>query len=408
MTESVFDGGLSNYTYKLCQSLLSLNHKPYIFVCSHKDEFIYYDGIPVYRVNIKSYDNRLYYSNNRVSKVYSFLKNFLLRNFSFAIRYHTKLEYKYQSRLLNKSILNIHKEIKFDIIHYAHLGSVGFYRPCNIPCISRISSSTSEIEKHGGYGKNIQAVNAQESLEMVTLKKMDAIFGPSRMIAAIIEKEINRKIEIIETPYIEELVALDDTLYKQNLDGKKYLLFFGSIGLIKGCGTIAEIIYELLHQHPDLYFVFIGKPLHSTVPSMNMMQYIKHQAKDYSDRVLHFDKTPHPKLYPIISNCLFCVLPSRMDNFPNTCIEAMAHGKIVVGTLGNGFEQLIEQSENGFLIKVDDNKHLLETINKILLLSKEEKQRIEKNALKRIELLKPEKVVTQLVNFYKRTIEKYN
>jgi len=406
VSETDFDGGLANYTHRLAKSLIQLGHKPVVFVKSFENTKIIFDGIEVQRVDMEKYDEWIY-SNKYLCKPYSIAKRLFYRRTPWR-NLEIKHGLKIQSSQLNKQLKQIHKEQHFDIIHYAHLGGVGYCRPKDIPCVARLSSSTSLCQQFGGYGAPDKEIMYQEKLEFKALKKMDGIFGPSRMIASITEKEINRKIEIIETPYIEESAALDNSLYEQHLKGKKYLLFFGSIGLIKGSGTIAEIIYELLQQNPDLYFVLVGKSLHSSDPSMNMVQYIKHRAKEHANRVIHFDKTPHSQLYPIISNSLFCVLPSRMDNFPNTCIEAMAHSKIVIGTLGNGFEQLIDQGKSGFLIKVDDHKQLLETINKTLALSPEEKQVIEKNALKRIELLKPEKVVVQLLEFYKKTIENFS
>ncbi len=406
VTESSFDGGLANYTYRLAKSLIKLGHMPIIFVRSDVDEIINFEDIIVCRVDYRRYDKAIY---DNKDAFFNWLYIGLKWRF---IRMWRLFEYlldglKVQSWALKKSVEEAGKKTKFDIIHYSHLGGVGYYRIKNIPSVARLSSSTRLCQLYGGYGAPEKEIIKQEKLEFKTLKKMDGIFGPSRMVASVVGKEINRHIEIIETPFIEETGPLDYSLYEQHLKGKKYLLFFGTIGLIKGCGTIAEIIYDVLNQHPDLYFVFVGKTLHSSEASINMIDFIRSKAKEHASRIIRFDKTSHAQLYPIIRYAFFCVLPSRVDNFPNTCIEAMAHGKIVIGTFHNGFEQLIDQGESGFLIEVDDHAELLKTINKILVLSQEEKKRIEDNARKRVELLKPEKVVVQLVEFYKKTIENF-
>lgn len=407
VTESSFDGGLANYTYRVAKSLIKMGHKPVIFVRSETDETIPFDGIEVHRTDYRKYDKWIYDNNQyffcwlyiglkwrfyRVWKVFEYLFGVL----------------KIQSLTLNNRLKQVSKNVKFDIIHYSHLGGVGYYRIQDIPCVARLSSSTRLCQVFGGYGASDRAAIKQEKLEFKALKKMDGIFGPSRMVAAIVGKEINRHIEIIETPFVEETEPLDFSLYEQHLTGKKYLLFFGTIGLIKGCGTIAEIIYDILNEFPDLHFVFVGKTLHSADASLNMIDFIMRNSKEHAHKIIRFDKMPHSKLYPIIQHSLFCVLPSRVDNFPNTCIEAMAHGKIVIGTFHNGFEQLIDQGESGFLIEVDDHADLFKAIKKIISLSPVEKMRIENNAVKRVEQLRPEKVVNQLIEFYKKTIEKFN
>jgi glycosyltransferase involved in cell wall biosynthesis len=404
VTENNFDGGLANYSYRLARSLIALGHEPHVFVPSQTDETINFDKIKVHRMSMTK-------SSERITSIPLLGRLYIALKWRF-VRVAARLDYynsylKIQSWEINRKIKQVNREVNFDLIHYAHLGGVGYFRLKNVPSVARLSSSTSLCQQYGGYGAANYEAKRQEMLEFKTLKKMDGVFGPSRMVASVVGKEINRQIEIIETPFVEEPEPPDFSLYEQYLKEKKYLLFFGTIGLIKGGGTIAKIIYDVLDQHPDLYFVFVGKTLHSEDPSVSMIDFIRNKAKEHTGRIIRFDKISHAQLYPIISHSFFCVLPSRVDNFPNTCIEAMAHSKIVIGTFHNGFEQLIEQGESGFLIEVDDHQELLKTINKVVALPAEEKKRMENNAAKRTELLKPEKVVVQLVEFYKRAIANF-
>jgi hypothetical protein len=84
--------------------------------------------------------------------------------------------------------------------------------------------------------------------EIAATKKVSAVFGSIKAIAVLAETKIKKKIAIIETPYIKPLGELDNSVYEEVLTGKKYVLFFGSIGLIKGVGTIAEMIYALVRD----------------------------------------------------------------------------------------------------------------------------------------------------------------
>jgi glycosyltransferase involved in cell wall biosynthesis len=43
------------------------------------------------------------------------------------------------------------------------------------------------------------------------------------------------------------------------------------------------------------------------------------------------------------------VTPSRVDNCPNTCLEAQALGKIVIGTRQSSLEELVDHGVTGFL-----------------------------------------------------------
>jgi glycosyltransferase involved in cell wall biosynthesis len=85
----------------------------------------------------------------------------------------------------------------------------------------------------------------------------------------------------------------------------------------------------------------------------------------------------------------------------------MANSKIVIGTVGNGFDQLINDGENGFVIPVDDSLALLKTIIHVLNLSAAEKTIIELAAKQRTDLLHPDIVLNQVVDLYKQTIANF-
>jgi glycosyltransferase involved in cell wall biosynthesis len=374
VTESIgFDGGLANYLYRVSLSLIQLGHKSTVIVISDRDDVFQYNSINVHRIKKK--------------------KN-----------YPAPLSWLYQSYLLNEYLIEMHRLCPFDIIQYTSYTATGLFRIDYVPCVVRISSI-----------RKLSAINAEfpqddinlffEQMELYSIKKADSVFGPCN----IISEEVNRcsacDVKIIESPYLHGIVKIDDKLYKEHLLGKKYLLFFGTIGILKGIAVLAEIISELLSQFPKLYFVFIGKDV--GYRNQPMMDYVYEKAGELRERVIRFDKLHHDQLYPIIQGAYAVVLPSRIDNFPNTCIEAMAHGKMVIGTRNTGFDQLINDKISGFLCEKDNPIDLLKTIKYMMSISLEEKLIIEGNAKKRIDLLKPEIVVQELVDYYYYVITRF-
>jgi glycosyltransferase involved in cell wall biosynthesis len=256
----------------------------------------------------------------------------------------------------------------------------------------------------GGAGRSKTYMELVNYFEIASMKKANAVFGPSRDIASLTESLIGKKISIIETPFIKPEGELNDTFYNEVLRGKKYVLFFGSIGLIKGVATIAQIIHRLLSANPDLYYVFVGKQLHDKIANMDVWDYLLFKAAEHKNRVIQISSQKHQTLFPIIKHAQLVTLPSRTDNFPNTCIEAMANKKIVIGTKGNGFDQLIIDGENGIIIEVDDHSALLSKINFLLNLDPTKKEKMEQKAVERINGLDPDIVLNQLMDLYRKTI----
>lgn len=400
ISENNFHGGLANYTYKLAKWLIKKGHFVKVYTYQYRSELYktdieyFYEDINVSSVVVDDMSWKLSYHLNRLRL------GFLIKN-----KIKHWLHFYSISYYINKKIKKDSINLKFDIIQYAHLSALALCRPKKIPSVVRISSSTSMCRIMGGYGEDYKKTIVQEKAEYLAMKKVNAVFGPSKNIAIETEKYIHKKIEVIETPYMEPMSALDDTIYMQFLNKKKYILFFGSVGLIKGVGTIAEVIYEILDFDKELYYVFVGKKLDNKINGIPIWDYLISKAGKYADRVIYFDSLKHDSLFPIIKHAELVTLPSRADNFPNTCIESMANEKIVIGTYGNGFEQLIEDTKNGFLITVDDHKKLLEKIHIVLALSPDVKQKIELEAKKRIADLDPSIVLAELVNFYTKIIK---
>ncbi|MFH2069031.1 MAG: glycosyltransferase, partial [Candidatus Omnitrophota bacterium] len=112
------------------------------------------------------------------------------------------------------------------------------------------------------------------------------------------------------------------------------------------------------------------------------------------------------QLYPVLDNALAVILPSRLDNLPNACLEAMARRKVVVGTRGASFEQLIDDGVNGLLCEPGDPAGLLAAMERALALTPGEKEAIGERAFQRVGANNPEQVTAQLVDFYQKIIQK--
>jgi len=390
VTESSFDGGLSNYLHRVCLSLKAMGHEPIIFVTAKMDELLVHDGIEVHRV--KKYLSKFI---NCVNKI-TFNK------------IDTSLNRLLQSWYINKKIKEVNLEKHIDLVQYTNLSGLGFFRIKSIPSVIRLSGHTRLSHLAGGYRKKTNSELRQEvRMEQLALKRVDAVFGPSKFVAEIIQKEIQRPVSVIETPYLMESLQFDMSIVEGALLNKKYLLFFGTIGLIKGVDIIGDIIFELFQKYPDMLFVFAGKD-NGEINGLSMMGHLRKKAEKYNNRIVYLGKIRHEQLYPVINKAYAVVLPSRIDNLPNTCIEAMALKKIVIGAKGSSFEQLIIDGENGFLCESENPESLMKTIDKVMVLDPLKMKAIGEKAKERTNELRPEKVVKQLLEYYDSICKKNN
>lgn len=385
VTESVFAGGLGNYLFRTALALKqSHGFSPIIFVRSDKNERIIHQGIEVFRV--------LPHAPLWV-KVLDLLT---LRKLTGALAQFSA------SKALWDKVLEEHTRNKIDLVQAASYDATNLCASKKIPSVVRISSFE-PLWRQAYEKKSTVKQRLTEYLEIRAMKSACAIYAPSRRIARAVQSALRRPVAAIEPMFVNDAGPLDYSIYDENLKGKRYLLFFGTIGAMKGCNEIAGILHPLFEKHRDLYFVFIGSSQNEL--GRKTKELLLDRAGDFRERLLFFNPLKHELLYPIIKESDAAVLPSRIDNFPNTCVEAMFLGQLVIGTEGTSFEELIDDEISGFLCKPYDPESLMRTIVKVLGLTSGQRASISSNARKRIEKLAPDSAMRNLTDYYKKVIE---
>jgi len=317
-----------------------------------------------------------------------------------------------QSFLLNKRVNQICKKQKIDLIQYASYEAVGFFHNHKIPSVVRISSdcvSWREYKVLDYINKDICRCYLTDKLEYFAEKKNGNIYGPSYATAKLVSERIHSSISIIESPYYFMKIEYDYSVYDEKLKGKKYYLSHSSMSCLKGTHVIAEAIQKIHEIDPEAYFVFAGSD-HGIFYRDGKMEsakdYILRYAGSLADQVIFLGTLDRKMLYPIVEHAFACLMPSRIDNMPNTCIEAMAMGKIVIGTRGASYEQLIEDGVSGYLIGIDKPQELVEAIVKMNKLSKQEMSQMEERAKEVTRRFDPEETYKKVIDFYKDVINK--
>ena len=203
--------------------------------------------------------------------------------------------------------------------------------------------------------------------------------------------------QLIRTPFYIETADWDSSVYDQFLKDKKYVLYFGRFQLHKGFHTLARALPEFLKQCPDAYVVLVGRDMETSLAS-SMAGFARSQCDGFADRLILLGNLPHRHLYPIIAGARLITLPSLVDNLPNACLEAMGLGKVVIGTSGTSFEELIIDGVNGFLAPPDDPKALAEKM--ISAWTDPDLETMGTAAGQEMLKLAPEKTIAALLGYY--------
>lgn len=389
VTEPNFAGGLANYTYRIAQSMLKRGHVPEIFVSSDRDDSFIHDEIMVHRIQTK-----IPYWLRLIG---------IIQRRLFSNRYNADVIITAKVISLQKFLNYCHQKNPFDVVHYTHLSATGILRQ-NLPSIVRLSSYADLLVPFGFQFTS----RYQRWAENLALKRADAVICPSEYVAKYVEKSLGIKVDVIESPYILEASIEEDDSILQSLLSKekfpeKFGLYYGSLSEWKGIFSLVDALPYVLNKYPEFGFVFIGRDL-SFREGMPASDYIRKKLSVFRNRIFIHSPLQHFQLYPFIRKALFVALPSLADNLPNTCIESMWMRKVVIGTNGRSFDQLIQHRNNGLLCEPGDVGSLAGCMDVAINFSSLERKTIGDLAHMRIEMLSPDIISKKIEEYYQNVL----
>ncbi len=384
VTEKI-SGGLSTYVDNMARIMRQHGHQVTVITLSHENgEFDYYDQIHVIRVQEDRQQNIWFRT---------------VRN----------------SWRLKRALDEVIRQNKVDIVQTASLHAIGLFRSYKLPYIVRISSDNAVLRHAEQYkfdlDKAMQEKTLFDRMELYAVRHADYAFAPSRYCAEIVSKRARCLVAVLESPYRDRTVDFDESVYREKLAGKKYLLFNSALSTLKGTHIGIEATDELMARYPDLYLVYAGIDAGITSANGSCLQargILNRLTKKYDGKILYLGSLKQEQLFPVIANAYACVLLSRTENLSNSCIEAMSMKKIVIATYGASFEQLITNKDNGLLVKRDSPKALLKAVAYLMEMTQEQKVKMEERAAVSIERLGPEQIYEKMITVYNKIIQTFS
>jgi len=162
--------------------------------------------------------------------------------------------------------------------------------------------------------------------------------------------------------YQEARSALDQ---KPNLKKEGWTLcFVGALNAHKG----VPLIIEALKKKPETLHI---KAMHFVGDGPDRDHY-EALAKNLKVTTYFHGFLPKPEVYQVLAQSDALVLPSKSEGFPKVVGEAMAYGCVPIVSRVSCMEDYILDGDNGFLLKTLSPQSLIQSLNELNVLSKEQ------------------------------------
>jgi glycosyltransferase involved in cell wall biosynthesis len=391
-------GGLATYLQKTARNLVKNGNEVTIFFLSSRDRLWEDDNIKIHEIENKQY-GKYFFSKIPVLRILYWLIIDLIAE-----------------KKIEKKFLKINKISKFNILQVPIIPNgeaLGFFLLNNKVCVPVVCRFSFYPPLYFNILNKTQIINyVKHWFTLYKIKNSVANFSPCYFMAEKIYSETKVMPDVIYSPIDDMELLIDIDCSIKPVEEYNYLIYYNQFDLFKGIDLIADIANSLLDEYKNLAFIFAGK---DTGVGLKKSQYscwknfIKAKCdSNYHNRLIFYPPLSKEQLFPLIKNAEAVLIPSRADNYPNACLEALMVGTPVIGTYNSSLEEMIIDGKTGFLATNSDASSLKNSIERLLTLSVDERLKMKKNIIEYLEKVRSEDRTGQLVRFYEAAIKKFN
>jgi glycosyltransferase involved in cell wall biosynthesis len=234
----------------------------------------------------------------------------------------------------------------FDVVQSADHRGIGLAIPARPGRLRVVRCSAAMALYMDCDGRRDPLARMQIALEEAAVAGADLAFAPSRLTAGYYAGKLGRTITVLPTPiHAEPLPDAAPPDPPADLPPRYLLHFAGQLMPRKGTDLVAEALPLALAEAPDLTMVWAG----GLDPALRAQ--LLARLGPAASHVLVLPAQARPALYALIRGATCSVLPSRIDNLPNSVLESLMLGTPVIGSRDSSIDELVEEGVSGLLIE---------------------------------------------------------
>jgi glycosyltransferase involved in cell wall biosynthesis len=203
----------------------------------------------------------------------------------------------------------------------------------------------------------------EENVVARVLAKSAKVIMVSTKLREIAEREMLPGLE--KTVIVPNGVSLNK-IYRgispiaKQYQGKTVLLSVGNLIPRKAHDYVLQALKNLVKKYPSLHYIIVGDGQERECLLQRTIDLGLENRVDFVGRV------EHARALEYMSFCDIFVLPSWAEAFGVVYIEAMAHGKPIIGCYGEGVEDIVEENISGKLVPEKNPEALFNRISELM------------------------------------------
>ena len=245
------------------------------------------------------------------------------------------------------------------------------------PCVVHLHSPSDRIYATNGWATGVADYAPAVAMEAYSITHADALLAPSRFLA---EETAARfgfsqdRIRVIPYPIGPGLtVARPVDTWRRNT-----ICHVGRLEPRKGVLEWAEAVATVAAGRPDLRAEFVGgdTSLSCTGGASVHKAMLARIPPERRNHLIFHGNMDRVGLAAVLASASLGVVPSRWENFPNSCMELMSSGLPVVVSPDGGMKEMLEDGVSGWIAASSTPAGLAAALERALATPPEVRQRM--------------------------------
>lgn len=323
--------GIARQRFTLATALAQLNHEVHVITFGKKNETVLEHGVHIHRINI-------YNARNSFSSKHPDLDRSLTN-----------------SQAFYEGIQEITKKNKIDIIDIPLWGGQGIVAQQNrlSPVVIWLQTTTAQVIKIQGRTP-CNAELAQIELENLSLQLANGVLGDSQSIIDEVKKDYRLKPDIpigIAHLGLSSLQPQPKKTKRKNITA----LIVGRLEKRKGIHLLYRIIPQLLTDHPELCFRFVGRDnSQADGYTTSYPDYFKNKYPQFAQRVFFDGYVSEQELQEKYQQADLVLVSSLYESFGLVYLEAMRAKLPIVAFKSGAAVEIFRQDEQDGAVLVEE------------------------------------------------------
>lgn len=236
------------------------------------------------------------------------------------------------------------------------------------------------------YNRTLRLMTSAErdvvAIEDATIRSAPAVWAPSTRLREMVAARLALPEDFAEVlRYPMTLPAAPASLPApgRRLDELRFL-YFGRIEPRKGVRELVDAFASM----PELSLECVGGDGETSPLQTSEVDYLRARGVG---NVTFTGRLPRAQMLQRLHDADVVILPSPWENWPNTCIESMAAGRVVIGGRNGGMGEMIEHGVSGFVCDGGDARDIARVVQRDLAAALPRLDEIGRSAAARIRAL---------------------